>query len=141
MISSFGERVKTLRMEKGMTQIQLAESMNTTKGSVSAWERDLRTPSKAGVEKLCQLFDVSWHYIMGYSESRHDSSEEMREMENEATINRADDVRDLAMKIKQFDSTSMFVVRNVVNALYAQDKKNNKLLESEAITVDIRAEI
>ena len=39
-----GERIKELRKENGMTQTALAEALGITKGTVSTWETDTRTP-------------------------------------------------------------------------------------------------
>lgn len=137
MISTFGERVKALRMEKGMTQVQLAEAMDTTKGSVSAWERNLRTPSKAGVEKLCQLFGVSRYYIMGYDESRLVSPLDDMDPSTEALVDRAMEIKELALKLSKLDAVTWIHAEAVINALYAQAKLNNKLTNFQ-IDVDVQ---
>ena len=41
---TMGERIKELRKENGMTQTALAEALGITKGTVSTWETDTRTP-------------------------------------------------------------------------------------------------
>lgn len=38
---TFGEKLFKLRNEKGLSQEQLAEQMNTTRQAVSKWENDV----------------------------------------------------------------------------------------------------
>ena len=64
----FGERVKTLRKERKMTQAQLAEIIGVTKGTVALWEQGARKPSLAVVNRLSDCFDRSVDYILGNSD-------------------------------------------------------------------------
>ena len=41
----FADRLKTLRAEKGITQVQLAEILGVTKGTVAMWETGKREPN------------------------------------------------------------------------------------------------
>lgn len=41
MTKTLGARIATLRKEKGMTQLELAQQMGVTDKAVSKWERDL----------------------------------------------------------------------------------------------------
>lgn len=41
---TMGERIKALRKEYGMTQLALANALGITKGTVSTWENNSRTP-------------------------------------------------------------------------------------------------
>lgn len=56
---SFGEMVRTLRSEKGMTQLELAQRMGVTDKAVSKWERDLSIPDVASLPKLAEELGVS----------------------------------------------------------------------------------
>lgn len=56
---TMGEKISTLRKEKGMTQRQLAEIMNVTDKAVSKWERDLSCPDIHSIPALAQALDVS----------------------------------------------------------------------------------
>lgn len=56
---SFGEMVRTLRVEKGMTQLDLARRMGVTDKAVSKWERDLSIPDVASLPKLAEELGIS----------------------------------------------------------------------------------
>lgn len=53
-----GQIIATLRKEKNMTQVQLADHMNVTDKAVSKWERDLSYPDINAVPKLAEVLGV-----------------------------------------------------------------------------------
>lgn len=61
----FGERVKGLRNEKGITQPQLAEALGVSKGIISLWECGLREPLASNVALTARFFGVSADYLLG----------------------------------------------------------------------------
>ena len=58
-MKSIGEKIASLRKEKGMTQSELAEKMNVTDKAVSKWERDLSCPDINTISKLADVLDIS----------------------------------------------------------------------------------
>lgn len=64
------ERIRLLRMEKGISQIQLADALCVTKQSISNWENDNIQPSIEMLVKLSKFFDVSTDYLLGLDEKR-----------------------------------------------------------------------
>ena len=61
---TFGKMVSTLRKEKGMTQLELAEKMGVTDKAVSKWERDLSYPDISSIPQLAEIFEVSVDELM-----------------------------------------------------------------------------
>lgn len=61
---TFGRMISSLRKEKGMTQLELAEKMGVTDKAVSKWERDLSFPDINSIPKLAELFEVSVDELM-----------------------------------------------------------------------------
>lgn len=61
----FGQRLKELRVQSGMTQLQLAQRMGVTKSVVSFYELQERTPSPDILVKLSGIFKVSTDYLLG----------------------------------------------------------------------------
>ena len=62
------ERLKQLRAEKGMTQVQLAQMLDVSKGTVAMWETSKRKPSFEILSRLSDIFDRRMDYILGYSD-------------------------------------------------------------------------
>lgn len=65
MKSVFCERLKDLRAEKGVGQIELAKAINVSKGIISLWENGLREPKLSNLIVLAQYFEVSIDYLVG----------------------------------------------------------------------------
>lgn len=54
-----GEKIYTLRTEKGMSQTDLAEALDVSRQSISKWETDASTPELDKLVKLSEIFAVS----------------------------------------------------------------------------------
>lgn len=64
----FAERLKILRMEKALTQTELAKEINVSQRKISYWETGQLEPDLLTVCKICAYFEVSADYILGISE-------------------------------------------------------------------------
>ena len=66
----FAKRFKELRIEKGLTQDQLADALHIAKQAVSHYERGTREPKNQEMfETIADFFNVDMNYLTGY-ESR-----------------------------------------------------------------------
>ena len=63
-------RMKELREEAGLKQIDLAEILNVTKGSYSMWECGTDTIPLRRLNQFCNYFDVSIDYVAGFNDRR-----------------------------------------------------------------------
>jgi len=61
----FGNRLKTLRLQKKMTQSELAVKLGLTKSVISAYETGLRMPSYDVLLAIARIFKVSTDYLLG----------------------------------------------------------------------------
>ena len=61
---TFGMMVSSLRKEKGMTQLELADKIGVTDKAVSKWERDLSYPDINSIGKLAEILGVSVDELM-----------------------------------------------------------------------------
>ncbi|SKC61706.1 helix-turn-helix domain-containing protein [Maledivibacter halophilus] len=75
MKKQFGDRLKELRLELGLTQEQLAQKFNTGKASISHYESNKRLPDASTIEKFADFFEVSVDYLLGRKDTY--SSEEL----------------------------------------------------------------
>jgi len=72
-MQSFAKNLKRLREESGMTQEQLAESINVTRQAVSCWERGRTEPDIATLIALSKVLNVdAEELIFGRKTKRYD---------------------------------------------------------------------
>ena len=64
-MNKFAERLKELREEKGLSQIDLAKEVQISSACVSRWEKNLRVPNIDSIIILCNFFSVSAGYLIG----------------------------------------------------------------------------
>lgn len=64
----FGEKVKHLREEKGMTQQTMAENLYVTRQAVSRWECGARYPDLLTAKKIAKILDVSLDELLSGEE-------------------------------------------------------------------------
>ena len=63
-------RIRELRKEKKITQLQLSIALNVTQETISSYEHNRHLPSLTALLKMSELFDASMDYIMGVSDVR-----------------------------------------------------------------------
>lgn len=66
----FGMRLRTLRLQKGLTQIQVADRVGVSKAMISSYELSVRQPSYDILIKLAALFGVSTDFLLGMNSPR-----------------------------------------------------------------------
>lgn len=66
---NFGNTLKKLRLQNGMTQQQLAAQIGVSKSVVSYYELQERTPSPDVLVKLAAIFHVSSDYLLGITKT------------------------------------------------------------------------
>ncbi|RYF28308.1 MAG: XRE family transcriptional regulator [Comamonadaceae bacterium] len=59
-----------LRKERGLLQVQVAESLGYTERSIQRWEKGDSAPVIGDVRKLAAFFGVSVSYLIGESKER-----------------------------------------------------------------------
>ena len=66
----FGERLRKLRIEKGLQQKELGREFNLSQGAIGCYERGERQPEFTQLLAMANFFDVSVDYILGNSGER-----------------------------------------------------------------------
>lgn len=59
------DRLRQIRIEKGLTQKQVAQAVGVVPTAITNYETGIREPSIDVLKKLCDLFDVSADYLIG----------------------------------------------------------------------------
>lgn len=63
------ERLKQLRIERGLKLKEVAEQLNVTIRSISRYEDGTREPSVEMIIKFCKLYDVTSDYLLGLTDN------------------------------------------------------------------------
>ena len=59
------EKLKDLRMERGLTLKETALRVGLTRNAIANYEANIRQPSLETLKALCKLFEVSADYLLG----------------------------------------------------------------------------
>ncbi len=65
MENVFAERLKELRAEQKVGQVELATALGVSKGIISLWENGLREPKLGNLVAIANFFKVSIDYLAG----------------------------------------------------------------------------
>ena len=68
----FSERLKDLRKQAGLTQVDVAEKLGISQPAYASWERGVKKPTQDNLVKIAQILNVSVDYLVGNSEERID---------------------------------------------------------------------
>ena len=68
MLCAMNERIRSLRIACGYSQVEFARLVGVTKQCVSNWENDNVLPSVEMLIKIADVFHVTTDYVLGRSE-------------------------------------------------------------------------
>ena len=68
----FSERLKDLRKQAGLTQVDVAEKLGISQPAYASWERGVKKPTQENLVKIAQILNVSVDYLVGNSEEKSD---------------------------------------------------------------------
>lgn len=114
----FGDIIKTLREEKGLTRDELAKRMNITYSALSKYETNNRFPDKETLNRIADYFGVTTDYLLGRTD---DKAPRKKEIKNATTIaaHRLGDV-------EQLPDDAIDEINNYIDLMrlkYLKDKK------------------
>lgn len=66
---NFGERLQHLRKEKGLSQEEFAELLHVSRQTISRWETSQTTPDLLSIEKMCDIFHLSYDELLDHQKS------------------------------------------------------------------------
>ena len=68
----FSERLKNLRKQAHLTQVDVAEKLGISQQAYASWERGVKKPTQENLVKIAQILNVSIDYLVGNSEEKSD---------------------------------------------------------------------
>lgn len=109
------DRLRTIRIEKGFTQEELANKMNVSQKTISSWETGRTSPKFEESRRLCELYGCTLEYLTGTKQ--HDS--------NDITID------DIMFRLKSFDVETLKKISDYADFLIEERYKYNKIMEEK----------
>ena len=70
----FSERLKDLRKQVGLTQVDVAEKLGISQPAYASWERGVKKPTQENLVKIAQVLNVSVDYLVGNSEEKSEKA-------------------------------------------------------------------
>ncbi len=107
-------RIKKLREENDITQEDLAQKLEMSKGIISLYEKEIRKPSLEVLIKLSEIFDCSIDYLLGKTDVRKQEKIKL------------DDI-DLAFAsgVKGLNDKNKETLKSIMEGLLAKQKMEN----------------
>ncbi len=116
-----GKRLKELRMEKGVTQLDLAEYLHRTPNTISLYEKGKQEFDLYAIKMLCEYFDISSDYLLCFTDIRvtkNTVSDTPKELSIEPIM---EDIHNLHNSIDQLFQTTEYYMRVAL-----KDKENKE---------------
>ncbi len=73
MSTIFAETLKSLRTEKGLTQLEMAEQLFVTRSTVARWENGSRLPDAAMINRLSKCLNVDANILLNTADQSDES--------------------------------------------------------------------
>lgn len=93
------DRLKKLREQNQLTQVQFAKIFGISAGTIGMWETNKRSPDTEMLKKISEYFNVSLDYLL-------DNQAQNKKRDNDlkfALFNGADDITDeMLEEVKQY---------------------------------------
>lgn len=119
----FGERLQSLRKEKGLTQKDIADILKVAPSTIGMYEQGRRDPDTDTIRLLAEFFNVSIDYLLG-------NAEKLTEQPISLTIKEQQDLDEEAKKLLQ----------NLAIHL-SQNKQYFKAEDYEVLGISVRSAI
>lgn len=111
-----GSKIKKLRKEKGLTQIEFGNQLGVVKQTVSSWENGVSSPNNETLIKIASIFDVSIDELLGLDKN---TSSDSHIIYCQDIANR---IRKLSQK-KNIDPIKSKIKTNILNGTTTNDER------------------
>ncbi|MFW6030614.1 MAG: helix-turn-helix domain-containing protein [Halanaerobiales bacterium] len=120
---SFGKRLRQLREENKISQIELAKKMSITSQALSQYELNKRMPDTEMVRKLAKHFKVSVDYLLGESNERSPADKIKQSISSDPELanfwDKLSQREDLQLLFKQTKDMSPEGVKQIIRIIKA----------------------
>lgn len=134
----FARRLKQLRAEKGITQIQLAEMLEVSKGTVAMWETDQRKPSWEILFQLSDIFDRRIDYILGHTDDVSSPKPTEEDIEQLGRWAAEESFYEDIMKYLRLDEYGKAAVEAIISSEFTRCHEQNTLFSADDYKLSIQ---
>ena len=134
----FAKRLKTIRTDRGLTQVQLAEMLGVSKGTVAMWETAKREPNFDTLECLSHVFDKRVDYLLGLSSDGSSAKASKNEVEQPRSLTTEQDFYEILMAFLQLDDYGKNAVEGVIKAETARCVEHHTLFPTHDFELAVR---
>ncbi|WP_312648977.1 helix-turn-helix domain-containing protein [Aminipila sp.] len=132
----FGENLKTIRNQKGMSQETLAQQLNVVRQTISKWEKGLSVPDAEMLTRISDLFEIPVSQLLGVKiEAEKNTNEVAAQLAilNEQLANKSrrnKNIFKIALRI-----IAVFVIAYIVFAVAAHVTLKNNRSDTQTTTL------
>ena len=134
----FAQRLKQLRAEKGITQIQLAEMLEVSKGTVAMWETDQRKPSWEILFQLSDIFDRRIDYILGHTDDVSSPKPTEEDIDQLVRWAAEENFYEDIMKYLRLDEYGKAAVEAIISSEFTRCHEQNTLFSADDYKLSIQ---
>lgn len=109
----FGDNLRNIRVQRGLTQKQLADSLGTSQSAVAMYESSRREPDFSTVQRFADFFGVSMASLLPL----HDSMDQAVASSIAESFNQNPKLKELFDKAVFLNSSDLDTLINVAEAL------------------------
>ncbi|MEY7998653.1 helix-turn-helix domain-containing protein [Clostridium sp. Mt-5] len=131
----FSSRLKELRLEKGLTQKELAQKLNMQNTAISKYELNERKPDIDTLNQLAKFFNVSVDYLLGNTNIKNatDSADKISESLNDDpelaqfwdSLKDREDLKLLFKQTRNMDPNDIKKIIRIIKAIEDEEDRND----------------
>lgn len=115
---TFGEKLKEIRKDIGITQKELANKIGVKRTTVAGYETKGKEPSYQTLIKIARALDCSLDYLLGYVEENEEKIKSKNinsDLEN--FYNRLSERKDLQLLLKETENLNPESIKRIVKII------------------------
>ena len=121
-----------------MTQLDLAESLNLSKGTIGMWENENRKPSYETINELSDIFDRRIDYILGFSDDTSSPKLTEEQINQLGALEVENQFYDLFKSYLQLDEYGKKVAESVIYAEKLRCHEQKTLCDTKGLQLSVR---
>ena len=82
----FGQQLKAIRKEKGMTQVQLAKFLDVSDACICNWENGKYTPNRFGIEVITEKLGIDCSHLVRGKNNFYHLKDRLKQMPQESVL-------------------------------------------------------